>query len=113
MTERILQFNNEFIGNNAQKSLFLGLAGSLVLVFVIYSYFIGSIIFAVVERKQLEADIRDYKSFMGTLEVEYLNLASGITLDKAKALGFKEATDQIFISRKGSVKTLSFRGNEF
>ena len=113
MTERILQFNNEVIGNNAQKSIFLGLVGSLALMFAIYSYLVGSIIFTVVERKQFESNIRDYKSFIGTLEVEYLKLASGITLDKAKALGFKEATDQIFISRKGSVKTLSLLGNEF
>ena len=100
MTERILQFNNEFIGNNTQKSIFWGLVATLSLVFVIYSYLVGSIIFTVVERKQFEADIRDYKGAVGTLEVEYLKLAGGLTLDKAKELGFKEATDQIFISRK-------------
>ncbi|MEK7582024.1 MAG: hypothetical protein AAB488_01690 [Patescibacteria group bacterium] len=112
MTEQILQLNNEFIGNNSRKSLFLGLAGSLAFMFIIYSYLVGSIIFTFVEKKQLEVDMRDYKNAIGTLEVEYLKLASGITLNKSKELGFQEATDQIFISRKGSVKALSFRGDE-
>ncbi len=112
MTERILQLNNELLGNNSQKNVFYTLAFSIILIFIIYSYLVGSIIFSFVENEKVEIKTRDLRSQVGVLEVEYLDLSRKITLEFARQLGFEEATNQVFISRKGRDKTLSLRANE-
>ncbi|MBX4215663.1 hypothetical protein KW797_01815 [Candidatus Parcubacteria bacterium] len=106
MTERIIQLNREFLGNNGSRTVFLALMFGMTLVFLCYSYFMGSIIFAVVARKDAEVKARELRSAVGILEVEYLKLSSGITLERAHSLGFKEATAQVFAARKPSALSL-------
>jgi len=110
MTEKILQLNNEFIGNNGTKTLFVGLVSGLAVMFLLYSYLVGSIIFSVVARKDTEAKTREQRSAVGVLEVEYLKLAGQITLERAHALGFKEATSQVFAARKSAGLSLTTSG---
>lgn len=112
MTDRILQLNNEVLGNNAEKSIFYALSTGLVVVFFMYTYLVGSIIFGLVERKNTEISARELRSDIAVLEVEYLDLSGEITLEKAKELGFTEAKDQVFTERKAIAPSLSLRTNE-
>lgn len=113
MTERILHLNDEILGNHAEKRLFYALSLSLGLVILIYAFLIGSIIFSAVVRKNIEISTRDLEGKIGVLEVKYLNLSSKITPELAHSLGFKEATAQVFTSRRAFAGPLSLlRANE-
>lgn len=112
MTTRILKLNNELFVGSTMRNLFMTLSLSLGFVLMLYMYLVGSIIFGVIERKHIETSIREYKSSIAGLETEYPRLAGNITLSRAYELGFKEATNQIFISRKGSLKPITLSGNE-
>lgn len=112
MTDRILQLNNEILGNHTKKRLFYILSFGLGLILITYSYLIGAIIFSAVVRDDIEVGVRDLEGKIGILEVKYLDLSSKITPELAHSLGFKEATAQVFTSRRGGAVALSLRADE-
>jgi len=111
MKQRIIQFNSAVIGNNFDKAAFMSLAVLLGIAGFFYLYFVGSAIFFTVERKMAESDIRNISARVGALEIEHLKISNSISLEYARALGFKEAGNQVFVPRKGSAKAVSLSGN--
>ena len=103
MIKRIAQLNNLTIGNNLERTLFVGACGSLGLLFFIYTYLIGSITFGVVERQHIEDTIRDLRSRVSVLEVQYVNETKGLTLDRARTLGLQEVATQTFAARQNGL----------
>lgn len=78
---------------------------SLAILVLIYVFVIGSMIFNIVKRKNLEAEARALSNEVRELELNYLSLSDKIDLNFSRTLGFNEAQIQ-FATRKslGSVK---------
>ena len=103
MVQRIIQLHNLTIGNNLERTLFIGACGSLGLLFFIYTYLIGSITFGVVERRHIEDALRDLRNRVSVLEVQYVNETKGLTLERAHALGLQEFATQTFAARQNGL----------
>ncbi|MCI0533122.1 hypothetical protein L0Y49_02785, partial [bacterium] len=52
------------------------------------------------ERERLEKEKTALSSSVGALESEYLSLRNGISFEYAEMVGFKQADEPIFVSRK-------------
>lgn len=109
MTRRLAQFHNLAIGNNLERSVFLGACGTLAILFFVYTFLIGNITFAVVERKETETALRDMRTRLSTLEVEYVSESKAVTLERARAYGLVEVGTQTFASRSGTALGISQR----
>ncbi|HXK35084.1 MAG TPA: hypothetical protein VJ103_01090 [Candidatus Paceibacterota bacterium] len=68
--------------------------------FLSYLYIVGSITFNVIERKNIENEIKNSNSQLSQLELEYLSLDREINLDLAWTLGFIENSNTFFAERK-------------
>ncbi len=55
-----------------------------------YVFFLGSMVFNIIERKSLEANARVLSNEVGNLELDYLSISEKIDLNLAYSLGFKE-----------------------
>lgn len=109
MMKRIARFHDLTVGNNLERSVFLGACGMIAVIFFSYAYMIGGITFGVVERRDLEAAMRETRNRLGALEVEYVAASRTLTLERARSLGLLEADIQVFASRKGDALGLSRR----
>jgi hypothetical protein len=67
--------------------------------FFVYIYVIGSITFNLIERKNVENDIKNLNSHLGGLELEYLAGERQISIPLAKHLGFTENPHTYFATR--------------
>lgn len=112
MTERILQFNDEILGNHAEKRIFYFLLFGVGVTALIYVYLIGSIVYGAVVKENIEIDIRNLQPEIGVLEIKYLDLSSKITPEFAHNLGFNEVKAQVFAPRISLGEALSLRVNE-
>lgn len=104
MTAKNLKIQTDIINNNnLDKRMFLGLFAVFAVLTVSYVYFIGAIVFNVLERKTVEADIRNLKSNVGHMELQYLSLNNSIDLALAHEKGFEEPKNLYFASRQSLV----------
>lgn len=74
----------------------------LVVCFVmggLYVYSLGSVVFAVVERRADEKRVETLRGDIAILEVNYLSAASDLTFDKAVAVGLEKPTEIAFKER--------------
>ncbi len=91
---------NELTQNiKTQKTLFRFLVGSIVLLFIVYVYLIGSITFNIVARKSLETSVANLKEDVNKLDLAYLDKVNKIDKSYALSLGFIEAKNSIFAMR--------------
>lgn len=95
------------IENHIQK-ITLGLAGLLVVLFGMYMYFVNAAVLAVVERQEIEEQVRDLRATVSELEFAYINSKSAVTLGYAEAQGFVASADTTFISRRHMNIVLDF-----
>ncbi len=102
MVEKVLQLNKE-------KTIFWALIGVLFLCAGFYMYFINNTVHNVVARQDLEAEASNLTLSIGNREFQYISKRNGITLSRAKELGFKEVLAKTFISKKGSQVSLLTR----
>jgi hypothetical protein len=100
--------NVHIVNNNIQRSLLSFLLMSLGGLMVLYSLFLGIMVFNIVERRATEAEIRTVSNDVGSMELEYLVLSNKIDLNLSHSLGFKE-TNTKFATRKslGSIKIVN------
>jgi len=77
-------------------NVMLWILGVLVLAYI---FFLGNMIFNIVERNSLERYVRTLSNDVGNLELEYLSLSQKIDVNFAYSLGFKE-TKAKFVTRK-------------
>ena len=88
-----------------QKQIGFGILGALMLCCLLYVYFLGSVIFDVVARKNAESMVRTAQANVGALELEYFEASKTLTIERARELGFVEDTATVFASR--TVRTAS------
>lgn len=103
MTKKTKEITSEIITNTyTQKVLFRFLVGSLMVMFMVYIYIIGSITFNVIARKSLENTARTLGSNISQLELNYLNNLNNVSKEQALALGFVDVNSNIFATRLAS-----------
>lgn len=98
MKESFVKVN--IIKKSNELTNFYILSGLVLLSFVMYVFFIGQTVFKLVERKNLEAEKRVLATEISKLELETLSLNDTISIDKAYELGFVDAIDTQFASKK-------------
>ncbi|MCX6751483.1 MAG: hypothetical protein NT161_01805 [Candidatus Nomurabacteria bacterium] len=84
---------------NLQKrilDIMLWTLGALILCYV---FFLGNMVFNIVERKALEERALTLSNEVGNLELEYLSVSQKVDLNLAYSLGFKEIK-KTFAARK-------------
>jgi len=97
------EITNEIMCNtNKQKVLFRFLVSSLMVLFIVYIYIIGSITFGVIARKSLENTARVLASNISQLELNYLNKMNNVSKEHALSLGFVDINSNIFATRSGT-----------
>lgn len=84
---------------NTQKMLFTILLTSLIVLFALYIYLIGSITFNVIARKSLEKNVVDLTGNIHQLELAYLNNVNSIDKNYALSNGFVDIHQNIFVAR--------------
>jgi hypothetical protein len=91
---------NDIVGNtNTQRIIFRILLGSLLSLFIVYIYIIGSITFNVIARKSLENTSRMLGSNISQLELTYLSNMNEVNKARATSLGFVDTNSNIFATR--------------
>lgn len=82
-----------------QKLIFKSLIFSVVAMFVVYIYLVGSITFNVLARKSLENTVKILNNNISRLEIDYFNKSNKINKEFAASLGFVDVSNNIFASR--------------
>lgn len=104
MTEKILQLNTE-------KNIFWTLVGGLVFCLMLYMYCVNATIHNVVAREDLEAQATQLSFAISNQEFQYISLRNQITLPLAYSLGFSDAPEKVFVSKK-SLNHVSYLTHE-
>lgn len=99
----------ERIKNEIQDSanIFWSLAVGLVVVLGLYLYFLGNTVHTAFLRQQTEKSIVALEESAGNLESNYLNLKNAVTIEFARARGFKDIVATQYISKKSLGISLS------
>ncbi|HAS80618.1 MAG: hypothetical protein UR25_C0002G0050 [Candidatus Nomurabacteria bacterium GW2011_GWE1_32_28] len=84
-----------------------------IIAFLTFSYvfFLGNVVFDIVERKSLETYARTLSNDVGDLELEYLSMSQKVDLNLAYSLGFKEIKNKEYATRK-ALGSISIAKNE-
>lgn len=96
------------------KKLFLGiynkqLLGGIVLLFGVYSFFIGHTVVAIDQRQALTSQIQTTGAAVSALQINYFNLASSITMTKATELGFVDSETPDFAYTNPGAQTFAMK----
>lgn len=94
-----------------QKSIIV-LFGLLILFCFLYIYSLGSVVFAVIERRSAETQTENYRSQIASLEVQYFSQTKDLTLDQAFLRGFTKPL-QITYKERGVFAFKTDKTNEF
>ena len=99
--------NIGIINNDAPRFVLRFLLLSFGMLAIWYVLLLGNMVFNIVERRQLEAEVRVLSSEVADLELAYLSVLSNINLELSHSIGFKEVKAK-FATRKslGSINTL-------
>lgn len=57
---------------------------------ILYVFFLGNMIFNIVERKNVESQVRTLANEVMDLEAKYLSMSEKVNLSESYALGFKD-----------------------
>lgn len=94
-----------------EKRLFKVLVSSFFLGGLVYIYSLGSVVFGVIERRNLEKEIASVSSEIGALEKDYLDKSSNISLETASMNGFVKA-EKIFYESQEHVAINNTKNTE-
>ncbi len=106
------QTNTHTQGTTLNQKIFRFVVILFAVLSVLYAYVIGNITFNVVARNSFSQEKSTITSRIGELEVEYLTLSAGITMDVARASGFEEASQIYYVKNNGSVSRSAFLSND-
>ena len=103
----------ERIKNRIQDrgNIFWSLTAGLVVVLGLYLYFLSNTVHTAFLRQQTEKSIAALEESAGNLESNCLNLKNAVTIELARAKGFKEIVATQYISRKSLGINLSMNSN--
>ncbi|MEA3399283.1 MAG: hypothetical protein U9R00_02085 [Patescibacteria group bacterium] len=92
---------NKVIKNNQnRKYIFKGIIISLIVLFIVEIYLVGSVTFNILTRRSLENNIMEVENKVAQLELNYLSLSNSINKSYASSLGFVDAENTIIVTRK-------------
>ena len=99
----------ERIKNEIQDrgNIFWSLAVAIIIMLGLYLYFLSNTVYTTVLRQQAEKSIAFLEGSASTLESNYLNIKNTVTIELARARGFKDILSTQYISRKSLGKSLS------
>ncbi len=93
--------------NNLQKRFFVGVLTCIAVFAVLYGTLVKQTVAHVVSRRTVETETADLSAHVSLLEAQYMTALQSVTLDRAYAMGFSEASPVFFVSRDRD--TLSVR----
>ncbi len=96
--EKIIQ-NVIATGSREKKAFYIAIIALLTMSFF-YAYFVNQTVVNIVERQSVQTKITDLSSYLSELEFEYMKHKSTLTLEHTKSIGFVDADETIFISRR-------------
>ena len=96
--------------NDIEKKIFWGVFALLFLLGTSYAFFVNKTILNIVERESLEEEVATLNSQISELEFDCIALKNNITIDYAHSVGFSNANNVKFASRKLAGQGLSLRG---
>lgn len=82
--------NINIINNNIEKLIFKIIFLSLGALALLYVLLLGNMVSNILQRRNLESDIRVLSSEIGNLELIYLSMSNNVDLALSYSLGFKE-----------------------
>lgn len=93
------------------QSTFWVMVGCVASLVFLYIYFVNSIVWHVASRQQTERKLSDLTAQMAAVEAHYVELTSGINIDHAYNLGFKDISDDQtqFVKRSATLGSLTMR----
>ena len=95
-----------------QRRKFFFIFSAAALCFLVaYLYLVNSTVFVLVSREKLENALAAKQGTVVSLEAEYLTLASGVTMERAIGLGFRDAARETIFAQVSALPTLSYVGN--
>ncbi len=95
--------------NDFNRRIFFTIFSLFLVVGGLYLYFLGNIVFSVLERKTVESQTKVVAEAVNELEIQYLAKDNGINLSLAESLGFNEAKSALFASRANAGASVSLR----
>ena len=75
---------------NLQRKILNTMLWMFAILGFFYVFFLGNMVFNIVERKSLDTYAHTLQNDVGNLELEYLSMSQKVDLDLAYSLGFKE-----------------------
>ncbi len=108
----ISQSNHKITESSLGRKIFKIVLISFVILCALYAYIIGNITFNVVARKTFTQEKSLITSRIGELEVQYLALSGGVTMDVARASGFEDASKVYYVKNSTSVSQSALLTNE-
>jgi hypothetical protein len=84
--------------NTLYKKMIVGLVIGFCALVVVYGALVHTTVSHVVSRKTLEASIADMSGSVSSLEGQYMQKVSTLTIDEAHQLGFVDAHVALFVS---------------
>jgi hypothetical protein len=113
MTINTLKINTNIINNgNLERKLLRILLGVLAFSATLYMIFLAKTVFSIVERKNIESEIRTVSANIGQLEIDYLARSNNVDMRLASSLGFAESKDVHFATRRSLAFKYKGHGNE-
>lgn len=96
-----------FSYENRQR-IFWSLASVCLLSLGLYIYAVNATAHNVAMRVALENEATSLNADLATLEFRYISLKNDVTLDTARAYGFSEVREPLYVSRTSEANSLSF-----
>lgn len=106
MTELI---NKKLNINSVERKTFWVLFITLIILSGSYGYLVNKTILNIVDRESIEENIITLNSKISESEFEYIALKNQVNIDYAYSLGFDDAKNMKFASRKLPSQSLSLR----
>jgi hypothetical protein len=117
MKQATLQLKNRIqnvnITNNnieVRRLVLNTMISALAALAILYFFILGSMVFNIVQRKDLEKQELALSSNVGNLELSYLSISSSVDVALSSSMGFKE-THANYATRK-SLSSLKIENNE-
>lgn len=92
-----------------EKTLFVVLSSTCLLLFALYIYFISASVVHVVMRTEVSQEVTRIASEISELEGEYIEAQHRVSSDIASLQGYVETQDKVFIDRTPASLVLSTR----
>jgi len=102
MVRALLQFFNAT--TFTQRKIFWIIVTHLFFAIVAYGFFVNATILNIVERRDIQQELRTLVSVTGELESRYNSLRNRISYEEAYALGFSDPGRQIYAARSKLVR---------